>query len=81
MRLHEFQPEERRALRAVKRTPEIVEQVKGLPADEGAIKRTLRRVRWHISAVTPVFLPDPLQEALEKAHEALVACRLVLEDW
>ncbi|HID05730.1 MAG TPA: hypothetical protein EYP10_01135 [Armatimonadetes bacterium] len=73
--------EEKRALRAVKRVPKLVEELKALPAQKELIKRMLRRVRRHIEIIAPTFLPQPLQEALERAHDALVACRLVLEDW
>lgn len=73
--------EQRAALKAVKQVRALVDEVKGFHGDKRHRASLQRRIRRMAHIVTAVFLPQPLQEALERAYEALVACRLVIEDY
>ncbi|MCS7253719.1 MAG: hypothetical protein RMK18_05695 [Armatimonadota bacterium] len=73
--------EQRAALKAVKQVQTIVEEVKGFQGDKRHRASLQRRIKRLSNIVTSVFLPQPLQEALERAYEALVACKLVVEDY
>lgn len=77
--------DQRAALRAVKQVPRIVSDVASFCSSFSINRRKqaslIRHIRRHGDIIAATFLPYPLQEALEQSHEALVACRLVVENY